>query len=282
MIRGEGRMRSGELELQTYGVVPPARAEDLSAHLAEAYAQLAPAPRPVLEVRLVDTRGRMAALAAADKARHGIDTAGDEGFACVHDAFEDRPRITVCVEALGEPGGPALAALRHEVGHAALHGRRAFYQVRVDAALGRAGAQRGLSERPLLQVIFFAAVAVKDWEVSRLLLRHGFGEDVRALAWELLAPSEEDRMAWRMAEPVEALRLLWAASQLKPLLHAAPLRALSEGPEVEARAREMLRCLPAPACEGLLDLAWRIAADLGDDTHANIARATESLLAAGF
>ncbi len=274
-------MRSGGLEVQTHGAVPPVKAEALCACIAEAYARLAPAPRPVLEVRLVDTRERMAALAAADKARHGIGTAGDERFACAHDAFEDHPRITVCVEALWEPGGPALAALRHEVGHATLHGRRAFYQVRLDVALRRRGAQRGLSDRALLQLLFFVAVAVKDWEVSRLLLRHGFAEDVRALAWDLLIPSEEDRMAWGMAEPIESLRLLWAASQLKPLLHAAPLRALPEGAEIESRARELLRYLPAPKCAALLELAWSIVADLGDDTHANIVRAAEHLLAVG-
>jgi hypothetical protein len=275
-------MRSGQLDVQIYGAVAPAQAEALSAHLAAAYARLAPAPRAVLAVRLVDTRERMAALAAADKARHGISTAGDEGFTCAHDAFEDAPRITVCVEALGDPRGPALAALRHEVGHAVLHGRRVFYEVRLDAALRRAGAHRGLGDQALLQLLFFIAVAVKDWEVSRLLLRQGFAADVRALAWELLAPSEEDRRAWQIAAPIEELRLLWAASQLKPLLHAAPLRALAEGPEVEARAREMLTYLPPPACQALLALAWRLAAALGDETHENIAQATASLLAAGF
>jgi hypothetical protein len=275
-------MASGGIEVQIHGAVPPATAAALSAHIAEAYARLAPAARPVLEVRLADTRERMAALAAADKARHGISTAGDEGFACAHDAFEDRPRITICVEALGEPRGPALSALRHEVGHAVLHGRRLFYQVRLDAALRGAGAHRGLGEQALLQLLFFVAVAVKDWAVSRLLLRHGLAEDVRALAWDLLTPSEEDRMAWGMAEPIESLRLLWAASQLKPLLNAAPLRALPEGAEVESRAREMLRYLPAPKSAALLELAWSIVPDLGDDTHVNIARATGSLLATGF
>lgn len=126
-------MRSGTLEVQTYGAVPPATAEALRAHLAESYARLAPVPAPALLLRLVDTREHMAAVAAWDKARYGIGTVGDEGFACSHDAFEDRPRITVCMEALGEPRGAALAALRHEVGHAALHGRRSFYQVRLDA-----------------------------------------------------------------------------------------------------------------------------------------------------
>ncbi len=272
----------GEIDLRVHGTVPPGMAEAIGATIAEAYRRLAPTPPARLEVRLVDTRARMAALAAEDKARYGIGTAGDERFACAHDAFEDRPRITVCVEALGWPRGPALAALRHEVGHAALHGRRAFYEVRMDAALRRAGALRGLDGSALLQLIFFVAVAVKDWEVSRLLLRHGFADDVRTLAWELLAPSEEDRMAWRLAEPVGSLRLLWAGSQLKPLLHAAPLRTPQDAAEVEARAAQMLHYLPAPAGRALRDLACRIAAQLGDDTHANISYAAGQLLAAGF
>jgi hypothetical protein len=44
----------------------------------------------------------------------------------------------------------------------------------------------------------------------------------------------------------------------------------------------MLRYLPAPKCAALFELAWRIVPDLGDDTHLNIARATEYLLAARF
>ena len=139
----------------------------------------------------MDSHERMAALRAEDKARHGIGTVGDEGFACAHDAFEDRPRITVCVEALGKSAGPRLAALRHEVGHAALHGRRLFYEVRMDTALRRGAALRGLAEPALLQLLCFVAVAAKDWEVRHLLLRHGFKEDVWTLARELPAPRGE-------------------------------------------------------------------------------------------
>ena len=273
---------SDETVVHVYGAVPPERARAVAGLLAETYERIAPSPRLPLEVRLADTRGRMAELATADKARHGVTTVGDEGFACAHDAFEDRPRITVCLEALENAGGSPLPALRHEVGHACLHGRRAFYEVRMGAKLRRAAASHGLDEAALLQLLFFVSVGVKDWEVSRLLLRHGYLEDVQALAWELLAPSEEDRMAWQISEGVPALRLLWAASQLKPLLHAAPLRALPGGAEVDARAAAMVDYLPAPARGALLGLAWCVADGLGDDTHANIRRASAQLLAAGF
>ena len=282
MIRGGERMISKELDVRVHGEVPPTTVETIAGLIGEAYECLVPSPRPRLEVRLADSRERMAALAAEDKARHGIRTAGDEGFTCAHDAFEDRPRITVCVEALSRLRQGDIAALRHEVGHAVLHGRRAYYEVRMNASLRRAGAVRGLNEAALLQLLFFVAVAVKDWEVSRLLLRHGFAEDVRALAWDLLAPSEEDRMAWGMVEAAPALRLLWAGSQMKPLLHAAPLRDLQEAAEVEARAAQMLYYLPDPTRRALLELAWRIAARLRDDTHANIRHAAEHLLVAGF
>ena len=275
-------MLIGGLKVQIHGAVPSGTASAIAGHIAEAYERLAPPPRLPLEVRLVDTRERMAALGAADKVRYGITTTGDEGFACVHDAFEDRPRITICVEAFERPGGFPVAALRHEVGHAALHGRRAFYEVRLDAELRRAAALRELNDAGLLQLLFFVSVGVKDWEVSRLLLRHGFLNDVRALAWDMLAFSEDDRTAWRLAEGVPALRLLWAASQLKPLLHAAPLRALPEVGEVEARAGEMLHYLSGARRDLLVELAWRTASDLGDDTHANITLAAGTLLDEGF
>jgi hypothetical protein len=272
----------GGLTVQIHGAVSSETASAVAGHIAEAYETLAPPPRAPLEVRLVDSRERMAALGAADKARYGIATAGDEGFACAHDAFEDRPRITICVEAFERPGGSSVAALRHEVGHAALHGRRVFYEVRLDADLRRAAALQGLNEASLLQLLFFVSVGAKDWGVSRLLLRHGFLDDVRALAWEMLAFSEDDRMAWRLAKGVPALRILWAASQFKPLLHAAPLRALPEGREVEARAGEMLHYLPEGRRDRLVKLAWSTASDLGDDTHANITLAAGRLLEEGF
>ena len=271
-------MASREVDVEIHGDVPARTAGAIADLIAEAYRRLASPQRAALEVRLVDTRERMAALAAAEKARHGIATVGDEAFACAHDAFEDRPRITVCVEALGPLQPPAIAALRHEVGHAVLHGRREFYQVRADAALRRAGGLRGLNDPALLQLLFFVAVAVKDWEVSRLLLQHGWTDDVRALAWELLEPSEEDRMGWRLAEASGGLRLLWAGSQLKPLLHAAPLRESADASEVEVRAAAMVHYLPAPARSALVTLAWRIAGELGEDTPANIACAAALLL----
>lgn len=275
-------MRSGDLVVQVYGDVPPRTVEAITGLIADAYERLAASSRAPLEVRLANTRARMAALAREDKARHGITTGGDEGFACTHDAFEDRPRITICVESLGRLGPHAIASIRHEVGHAVLHGRRVFYEARIDTALREAGAAQGLADHVLLQLLFFVAVAVKDWQVSRLLLRHGFADDVRALAWELLGASEDDRNAWHLAEGIPPLRLLWAAGQLKPLLHAAPLRELPDQGDVERRGAEMLAYLPLARRGSLLELTWRIAGELGDDTHANIRGAAELLLARGF
>jgi hypothetical protein len=274
--------RPDDVAVRVHGVVPPAVAGAIAGLIAQTYERLRSPPRPALELRLAGTHEAMAALAGDDKARHGITTAGDERFTCTHDAFEDRPRITVCVAALGDLAPQAVAAIRHEVGHAVLHGRRVFYEARIEAALREAGVARGLADHVLLQLLFFVAVAVKDWEVSRLLLGHGFADDVRALAWELLAPSEDDRQAWQMVERVVPLQLLWAAGQLKPLLHAAPLRDLPDRAEVERRAAEMLACIPPPRREALLALAWHIAAQLTDDTRANVHRAAERLLAQGF
>lgn len=277
-------MRPGWLWLDTMGDVEARTVRAIEETIAECYGRLTSPPPPPLEVRVVDTAERMTALMAAEKAQLGITTTGDEGFACTHDAFADRPRITVCVESLGDPKAPPnRAALRHEVGHAVLHGRRQFYEARATADQVRSGRERGLEGAAFVQLLFFLAVAVKDWQVNRLLLGRGYAEDVQTLAWEVLGPSEEDRIAWEFSQGRPPLRLLWAAAQLKPLLAASPLAALPElAPRVEARARAMLSYLPEASQERLLALARDLEALLGEDTHANIATATSLLLAEGF
>lgn len=277
-------MRPGWLWLGAVGDVEARAVRAIEETIADCYGRLTLPPPPPLEVRVVDTVERMAALMAAEKALLGIATTGDEGFACTHDAFADRPRITVCLESFGDPNAPPnRAALRHEVGHAVLHGRREFYEARATADQVRAGRGRGLEGAAFVQLLFFLAVAVKDWQVNRLLLARGYAEDVQTLAWQILAPSDEDRAAWEFSQGRPPLRLLWAAAQLKPLLAASPLAAVPGlAPRVEARARAMLSYLPEALRERLLALAQGLDALLGEDTHANIATAISLLLTEGF
>src|SRR5574341_2053649 len=68
MMHRGGHMRVNDVVVHIHGAVRLAATETIAGHIAEAYERLASPPRALLEVRLVDSRARMAEVVVADKA----------------------------------------------------------------------------------------------------------------------------------------------------------------------------------------------------------------------
>ena len=169
--------------------------------------------------------------------------------------------------------------IRQQVAHSVLHGAPEYYLVTLSRNLVQKGRERGLSPVALQQLLYFVAIAIKDYEVVRLLVTHGYVSCQAALMFHQLEASDEDRLAWRMAQLNPVARLICLASQLKLMLAICPLlEKPAIAPALLQQARSMLGFLPLQEQDKLWALTQQIAAALGDDTHQNMATALQLTL----
>lgn len=273
-------MAKPELQLTIHGDVPKSFRQELTQQLEECYQRLPTSDLEVVQVCLLDTVKRLGQFLAAEQARLGIASPLGEEFLALHDAWHGVPRITVCFERLAEvPHLVGLGAIRQQVAHSILHGSPEYYVFKLSRNLVEKGQERGLAPVALQQLLYYVAIAVKDYEAVRLLVTHGYVDCQAALAFHQLEADDEDRLAWRLASRNPIARLICLASQLKLLLSIRPLVAKPAiAPALVQQARAMLSFLPLEEQDKLWALTQQIAAALGEDTHQNIATALQLTL----
>jgi hypothetical protein len=268
-------MTQPELQFAVHGDVPGSFQQELRQQLTECYRRLPPSNLEIVLVRLLDTVERLKRFLAAEHAELGIASPLGEEFLALHDAWRGGPRITLCHERLAEvPHLVGLAAIRQQVAHSILHGSPEYYTFKLSRNLVEKGRDRGLALVALQQLLYYVAIAVKDYEVVRLLVNHGYVDCQAALAFHELEASDEDRLAWQLARLNPVARLVCLASQLKLLLSIRPLAERAAiAPALIQQAGNMLSFLPLEEQDRLWALTQQVAAVMGDDTHQNIASA---------
>jgi hypothetical protein len=238
--------------------------------LEECYPRLGRWLPEKVEVHVFDTGAQMAAFLAGEKAELGIGTSGDDAFICSHDAWRGSPRLLICAERLFALSPIArLGALRHEAAHTVLHGALAYYVFRVPKDCLELARAKGMELAILQQVLYYCATAVKDFEVTRLLLHQGYRECQIAFVETQLSPSYEDELAWFLARHHPQGKLLFFSSQLKTLFLGWPMETAGLL-HLESAIDSMLNYLESEERRQLLSMAARIAEQLGDDTHNNV------------
>ncbi len=273
-------MAEPELQFIIHGDVPDGFWQELTRQLGECYRRLLTSDLEVVQVCLLDTVKRLKQFLAAEHAELGIASPLGTEFLALHDAWRGVPRITICRERLAEvPHMVGLGAIRQQVAHSILHGSPEYYVFKLSRNLVEKGQERGLSPAALRQLLYYVAIAVKDYEVVNLLVAHGYLDCQAALAFHQLDATDEDRLAWQLARLNPVVRLICLSSQLKLMLSLRPLvEKPSIAPALIQQARAMLSFLPLEEQDKLWALTQRIGAAMGDDTHRNIATALQLTL----
>ena len=266
------------LDFYCQGQVSQGELQEICSTLEEWYSRVSSALPQRVEVRLFDTPAGLAAFLASEKADLGIGTSGDDAFTCTHDAWRGSPRLLVCAQRLFALSPLARSGtLRHEAAHTVLHGSQAYYVFHIPPDCLGLSSARGLSLSMLQQVLYYCAIAVKDLEVTRLLLSQGYRDCQLAFAQIQFLPSEEDKLAWSLAMHHPQARLFFFASQLKTLLLGWPLEAAGLM-QLEEAANSMLNYMETREQKRLLNLATNIAEQSGNDTHENVRLALSQVL----
>jgi hypothetical protein len=164
-----------------------------------------------------------------------------------------------------------VGGIRHEVGHTILHGNLRYYLLLSPPALLEIAGQFNLSSEYMTNLLYLVSIAVKDYEVTRLLYQRGYVEDQVAYVKFLLKVSEDDILSWKISQGKPLSKALYLISCLKPASCAAPLLADKEfGEEVRHHLIEGLSYLPSDLSTLLLKVIEEEFPSLGTDTLDNI------------
>jgi len=258
------------LDFHCHGSITQDELREIRVILEECYPQLGQWLPEKVEVRLFAMPVQLATFLESEKAELGIKTSGDEAFTCSHDAWRGVPRLLICLERLSALSPLArVGVLRHEAAHTVLHGALVYYVFRLLPDCLDLAQTKGVDLTVLQQVLYYVAIAVKDFEVTRLLLHQGYRECQVAFAQAQFLPSDEDKLAWLLAKYNPQARLLFFTSQLKTLLLGWPLEVAGLLP-LEKCTDFMLSYVEPNERKLLLALATSIAKQLGEDTHDNV------------
>lgn len=257
--------------MKTFGRVEAPERESVLKALEESYLRLQPHDLAYVELCLFESVAQMEAFHARERASLSMTIDAIVNlFVAQHDVWSGTPRISICLERLRAlPDAVKLGNIRHEAGHSILHGSIEYYMMppSIHTLTGKEGFSRGSAG----SFLYLVSTAVKDFEVSRLLVAKGCFEDQVAYARDIIRTSGDEELAWRMSRGNRVAELLCIASRLKEVCCIAPLLGcpVLRG-EFQERIVDSLSYLGSGIAGKFLLIARCELPKLGEDTMKNI------------
>jgi len=264
-----------QIVVSKFGVVTGKELDFVIKIMEECYRRLEPHEVELVDLYVFERSSSVEAFLVKESQRVGVTSAPfDELFFAMHDAWRGTPRITLCFERVKKlPKLVQIGGVRHEVGHSILHGSLHYYLLPFPPTLLKLVDRFNLSREYAANVLYLISIAVKDYEVSRLLCERGYVEDQVAYAKHLLMVSESDVLSWNMSRGRPLLEILCLISCLKTTGGSMPLLL------DKAFGKEMKRCLvenlsyfPIDYRALLLEVVREGFSSLGTDTFDNVNR----------
>jgi hypothetical protein len=266
--------------VRRFGDVEERFVEKVLEILNECYSRLSAHAVEIVEVCIFEKSSSMSAFMNDQKRKLGIETSAfEESFLAVHEAWLGTPRIMVAYDRmLHVPKLVRIGVLRHEVAHTALHGSLEYYSFYPPFFLLELERTGVISRQVTRDLVYLASIAVKDYEVTRLLHEKGYLKDQVAYNEYCLKPSEEELEAWRLAEKNRTATLLFLVSALKTAFCAAPLLKDERcGEEILETITGSVNFLPAEL-SALLLKTLEATSRFGGDTHENVDRFMKEII----
>jgi len=261
------------LHVETHGRVLDNEARDILTLFEECYRRLRPEGLDLVEVALFENDRLWRSHMAAERRRARVVSAEfDDAFIAAHDAWTGIPRISISLERQKTLAQLVWeGALRHEVGHSILHGSLEYYVFPMPKPLLKVAHDFPTLASHLADILYLLTLAVKDVEVTKLLVSNGYVEDQTAYARFVMKPTEQDQNAWSLSSIATEARVLCLVGRLKDIAAAMVLASRPEHApigleEIEESTGYFLK----ESRTALLDTMTKILNDLGKDTFANI------------
>jgi hypothetical protein len=261
------------LHVERHGRILDEEARDILSFLEECYGRVGPVALDLVEIVLFENDRLWRSYMAAQRTRARVTSSDfDDAFIATHDAWTGIPRISVSLDRRKALARPVWeGALRHEAGHSILHGSLEYYVFPMPQALLDVAHEFHTLTRHLTDILYLLSVAVKDMEVTKLLVSNGYVEDQAAYARFVMKATEQDRCAWALSSIAAEARVLCLVGRLKDVAAARVLASWSHSPSVRLEEiEESISYLPHEPRTALLDTMTKILNDLSKDTFANI------------
>jgi len=247
--------------------------------MEECYYRLSPHVVSLVDLYVFESSSLAKAFLLMERKKFGVETSSfDDLFFAMHDAWRGTPRIILCLDRIRElPELVRIGAIRHEVGHTVLHGSIEYYVLPLPKTLLELMKLFNLSRKYVLDLLYLVSVAVKDYEVTRLLYQRGYIEDQVAYVKFLLKISEDDIISWNASQGNPLLEALYLIGLLKTVGCAIPLLAdknLSN--EIKACMKSSVSYLPKHLSSLILNIAEGDFVNLGNDTWSNVSYITHA------
>jgi hypothetical protein len=168
-----------------------------------------------------------------------------------------------------------VGTLRHEVGHSVLHGALEYYVFPLTAPLIEATKSLRLSKKYSFSLLYLISIAVKDFEVTRLLSEKGYLDDQVAYSNHMLGTVNEDLDAWQLAEGNPVGMTLCLAGRLKDAACLIALERRIGEQSVADTLRGQLSYLPHPILDEILKTLKNFQQAMMGDTFQNVAVITK-------
>jgi len=241
--------------------------------LNDCYNRLGAHAVEIVDVYIFEKSSSMNAFMNDEKRKLGIKTSAfEESFLTLHDAWRGTPRIMVAYDKMFRvPKLVGVGGLRHEVAHTVLHGSLEYYSFPMPMFLLELERNGVISRQIMRDLVYLVSLAVKDYEVTRLLCeKGGYVEDQVAYNEYYLKPSEEELEAWKLTEKDKTARLLFLVSTLKTACCATPLlKDERYCEEILETMTNSINFLPAEWSARLLKTI-EAASKFGRNTHENV------------
>jgi len=248
--------------------------------MTECYERLKPHNVELVDLYLFERSSAADAFLSKEASEVGVVSAPfGELFFATHDAWRGTPRIILCLEKMhGLPELVQVGGIRHEVGHSVLHGSIEYYLLSLPPALLELVDRFGFSTEYAMNLLYLISIAVKDYEVTRLLHQRDYLKDQVAYAKHLLAVSESDILSWEASRGKPIAEILCLISCLKALGCVAPLLPDKKCDEdIKHHLKKSLAHLPADYSNLLLSVISEDFPRFGTDTLDNIREASVSV-----
>jgi hypothetical protein len=266
-------VKNPRIVMSKFGNIKDEEADYIIRVMKECYSRLEPHEVALVDLYIFKYSSSMDAFTAKEFKEVGVSSSSfDELFFAMHDAYRGISRIIICLERMEKlPKLVQVAGIRHEVGHSVLHGSPSYYLLSLPLPLLDFIDCFNVSRQYAINLFYLISIAVKDYEVSRLLYGRGYVEDQLAYAKHLLTVTESDERSWEVSREKPLAEILCLVSCLKSAGCAVPL--LSDKRlcgKIKRLLAESLSYLPTEYSMLLLDMIPKSFASLGADTLSNI------------
>ena len=263
-----------------FGDVDERFAQKVLEILDDCYRRLGAHAVEIVDVYIFGKSSLLNAFMNDEKRKLGIGTSAvEESFLAVHDAWRGTPRIMVAYDKIFQaPELVAIGGIRHEVAHTVLHGFIEYYSFPTPMFLVELERKGIITTQIMKDFVYLTSIAVKDYEVTRLLYENGYVDDQVAYCRYYLKTSEEELGIWKLSEKIKTARLLFLVSILKAACCATPLsKDESYGEEISKTIVENMDFLPKEFSARLLKIL-EATSKFGKNTHENVERFMKKII----